>query len=186
MMNYTGKRGTDKPIEIFVALFVILAVAMIVLQMFSSQISAKTEALKGMAYAADLTKKISNAKEACQDKCANALDNGCADAMTAQFCMAHAELDLNANGKLDDLNNEYLAGIGICEDKIYCTQIITCVCKRELNMKNCLNILCSYWKGQGLSAADQELAMATAITPGGCNYASNPQHWANIEKTRCS
>ncbi|MEM4268420.1 MAG: hypothetical protein QXK37_06355 [Candidatus Woesearchaeota archaeon] len=42
-MNFKGKRGTDKPIEIFIALFVILAVAMVILKMFSSQIEQKSK-----------------------------------------------------------------------------------------------------------------------------------------------
>ena len=38
-----NKKGTDKPIEIFVALFIILAVAMVILKMFSGQIQDKTK-----------------------------------------------------------------------------------------------------------------------------------------------
>ena len=41
MRLFKGKLGTDKPIEIFIALFVILAVAMVILKMFSSQIEKK-------------------------------------------------------------------------------------------------------------------------------------------------
>jgi len=40
-MNRMNRRGTEKPIEIFVALFVILAVALVMLKLFQGQITEK-------------------------------------------------------------------------------------------------------------------------------------------------
>ena len=36
-----NRKGTEKPIEIFVALFIILAVALVMLKLFQSQIAEK-------------------------------------------------------------------------------------------------------------------------------------------------
>ncbi|MFH1510989.1 MAG: cohesin domain-containing protein [Candidatus Woesearchaeota archaeon] len=183
-----SKKATDKPIEIFVALFIVLAVAMVILQMFSGQISAKAKELKSIEQANALKREVAEAKQLCQEKCTNTLENDCSDMMRAQFCITYVAggLDLNGNGIMNDYDHDFLGGVGVCEDRIYCPQIVNCICKQELTTRNCIQILCTYWKSQGVGTADLDLAMAKYVSPGTCNYTNKPQHWANLGMISCS
>jgi hypothetical protein len=173
MRLFRHKRGTDKPIEIFVALFIILAVAMVILQMFSKQISGKTKELKQMEQEQKLKQDLQRAQQLCAEKCTNALENDCSDVMRAQFCITYIKdfktqepgLDLNGNGIMTDYNAEVLGGIGVCEDKVYCPQLIDCTCKQVLTMAQCKEILCQYWSNQGI---EPNSALDTYFDPGKC------------------
>lgn len=188
-----NKRGTEKPIEIFIALFVILAVAMVLLKMFSGQISSKTKELKEMEQRNKMKEDLANAKDFCDTRCTNSMENNCALKDKAQFCISHLEggLDLNGNGILDDYDSTFLGGIGVCEDKIYCPQITNCNCGVKLTMKNCINILCTYWTSeQGLDETDANTLLERYYSPGSCAVSGDDQsfHWyyANKESMKCS
>ena len=66
-----NKKGTEKPIEIFIALFVILAVAMVLLKMFGGQITSKQKELKEIADQNRLDQMRKDIKSFCNGKCAD-------------------------------------------------------------------------------------------------------------------
>lgn len=188
-----NKKGTEKPIEIFIALFVILAVAMVLLKMFSGQISSKTKELKEMEQRNKLKETMANAKDFCDTKCTTAMENNCGLKDKAQFCISNIEagLDINGNGMINDYDETFLGGVGICEDKVYCPQISDCSCGVKLTMKNCINILCSYWSSEaGLSVTESNLRLEKYFDPGTCTIteADKKIHWyyANKDIMKCS
>jgi hypothetical protein len=188
-----NKKGTEKPIEIFIALFVILAVAMVLLKMFSGQISSKTKELKEMEQRNKLKENLANAKDFCDTKCTNSMDNNCALKDKAQFCISYIEngIDLNGNGIINDYDATFLGGIGVCEDQLYCPQITDCNCGVKLTMKNCINILCTYWVGeQGLDVDKADGLLERYYKPGSCTMAKDDEdlhwYWANWDLMICS
>lgn len=191
-MMFKNRKGTEKPIEIFIALFVILAVAMVLLKMFSGQISAKTKELKEMEQRNALKEALANGKDFCDNKCTLAMDNNCADKDLAQFCISKINegLDLNGNGLKDEYDSTFLGGVGICEDQIFCPQITECGCGQRLTMKNCVKVLCKYWTGtQGLDTDKANSLLERYYTAGNCAMAEDEKelHWyyTNEEEMTC-
>jgi hypothetical protein len=145
---FRNKRGTDKPIEIFVALFIILAVAMVILKMFSGQIQDKTKELQNIQQKEKYTQAKGDAKRECDELCTNALQDDCNLQQKAQFCQHKLlnGLDINMNGQTGDYSEDLLSGVGVCEDAIYCPHVTSCQCQGDLSVKNCLTILDTYFK----------------------------------------
>lgn len=142
------KKGTDKPIEIFIALFIILAVAMVILKMFSSQIQDKTKELQQIEQREKFNQAKGNAKRECDEICTNALQNDCNPQQQAQFCQHKLldGLDVNMDGDTMDYSEDLLGGIGVCEDSIYCPHVTSCQCGQQLTMVNCVRILLGYYE----------------------------------------
>ena len=68
-MKIFGKKGTDKPIEIFIALFVILAVAMVILKMFSTQIAQKQNEMARQQEIERIKQAKNDLNIFCEQKC---------------------------------------------------------------------------------------------------------------------
>lgn len=100
----------------------------------------------------------------------------------AEFCIAKTPnaLDLTNNCLKDDYDESFLIGTGICEDTVYCSQLIECnVGGMQLNMAACKEILCSFWSEQKLSDDEKNANLEKFIQPGKC-YASlsdKKNHW---------
>ncbi|MBW2990114.1 hypothetical protein KY348_00240 [Candidatus Woesearchaeota archaeon] len=134
-----GKKGTDKPIEIFIALFVILAVAMVLLKMFSSQIESKKREMEEQQLQEAARAAMEDLNTFCDSQCTHA-HRSLKDKVT--FCTSYyrEHVDINKNNVVDytmALDNIY----GYCEDRIYCAVYRPC---SNLNMENCIEILCDY------------------------------------------
>jgi uncharacterized protein HemX len=97
-----NKKGSEKPIEIFIALFVILAVALVLLKMFQGQISDKTKELKDLEAERKLDEMTTKAKSQCDMLCSRG------DSLNdrARFCMRQITSDFDGVGV--DLNNNEL------------------------------------------------------------------------------
>ena len=144
---FRSKRGTDKPIEIFIALFIILAVAMVILKMFSGQIQDKTKELQKIEQKEKFNQAKGDAKRECDEICTHALQNDCDIQQKAQFCQHKllTGLDVNMDGDINDYSEDLLGGIGICEDAIYCPQVTACQCQGQMTMKNCVGVLYDFY-----------------------------------------
>ena len=169
-----NKKGTEKPIEIFIALFVILAVAMVLLKMFGGQITAKQKELKQIADQNRLEQMRKDIKSFCNGKCADI--DGTMDKVT--YCKTRylGDTDMNDNGLIDEYNEEFSI-VGICEDTIYCSAVSDC---KSLTMKNCAAILCNYFKTQwDLSDAEASSRLKQFIQPGTCSMTETQKanHW---------
>lgn len=174
------KKGTDKPIEIFIALFIILAVAMVILKMFSGQIQDKTKELAKIEQKEQFQQAKGDAKRECDEICTSALQNDCSPQYKAQFCqhMLINGLDIDMNGNTKDYSEDLLGGIGVCEDSIYCPQVTTCTCNDELNMINCIDIVYEYYQNEmGQSGEKSCELLGKKILPGKCVIPADAVFW---------
>jgi hypothetical protein len=90
-------------------------------------------------------------------------------------------IDLDGNGYIGDANYELLGGIGVCEDSIFCPQLVDCACGRMLTMTQCMELLCDYWEKQHLDATSE---LREFFRPGSCypllNQSERQNHWYDI------
>ncbi|MCF7862306.1 hypothetical protein K9M79_08780 [Candidatus Woesearchaeota archaeon] len=176
------RKGTEKPIEIFVALFIILAVSMVMLKMFQGQIQGKKDELKAIESEDALRQGKEDAKTECRSLCSEASSNECSEKFLARFCIKKVEeIDLNRNLGTSDYDEEFLGGIGICEDGIYCPQVEECTCGKVLDMKECAKLLCSYWQvDQNIPNAEATAMLVKAYNVGSCASAEGYGDGSNM------
>lgn len=173
-----NRKGTEKPIEIFVALFIILAVALVMLKLFQSQIADKQKELSDVQQEQVNKEMLQKVRQACSDKCVEASNNQCNPAALASLCMYSSDkvigdgsfIDLN-NDKNDDMDTTLLAGVGVCEDRIYCFHLINSCCAREISAKSCKTILTSYWQSKGFT--NPAALLASNVNAGTCADPNN-------------
>jgi len=186
MKFFHGKKATEKPIEIFVALFVILAVAMVMLKMFQGQIEQKQQQLAQLEQESKLKEAVDQAKLYCGQKCASANENSCSEQFLAKFCIAKVEggIDWNSNGDMTNYAPEFPGGLGSCEDTVYCAHLKECTCNRELSLSACIPIMCKYWKDQGSSQQQSTARLKQFIQAGDCygDLDSTQSHWYKLIK----
>ncbi len=152
-----NKKGTEKPIEIFLALFIILAVSMVMLRMFNEQISSKTKDLKKTETTEAVKAAIADARLECSNYCSRAQDEECSLRFAAAFCMKTVELDLNGDDKKSDFNAGEFSE-GVCEDFMFCPVITgTCNCGTHLDISGCVDVLCRFWETEGYTDPQQKL-----------------------------
>ncbi|MFT4312379.1 MAG: hypothetical protein ACMXYF_04060 [Candidatus Woesearchaeota archaeon] len=177
-----SKKGTEKPIEIFVALFIILAVAMLLLNMFRDQISDRTTQLSEYEAQARLAEELSDARSSCQNLCTQAVAGRCTELSQARFCMQKIQggLDLNGDSIIGGVDEQLLAGVAICEDGIYCPMLIECNCGKQLTMQNCREVLCSYWYSQGMDSDAANARLESTYNEGTCNLGDHENSWISL------
>ncbi len=152
-----SKKATEKPIEIFIALFIILAVSLLVLRLFQGQISQATEEL-GQAQLEQETQAMYNSfQQGCSEACTAAASRGCTDQALVQLCVSSSRSILGSQRSMDLDNNQDIGfntltygGIGVCEQNIPCFMEQTQCCNRNINLETCRQILCRYWGERGL------------------------------------
>jgi hypothetical protein len=169
-----NKKGTEKPIEIFIALFVILAVAMVLLKMFGGQIASKQKELKQMSDQNALEQMRRDIKTFCSSRCADIESN--MDKLTYCKTKYNQETDLNNNGIPNDFNEEFSI-VGVCEDAIYCAVVDEC---KGLTMSTCSQLLCSYFETEmDLSSSEASERLKKFIQPGTCSMTNDQKenHW---------
>jgi hypothetical protein len=164
---------------VIISLTVVLVVGIVMVQVFSSQLSRGEKKLKAQEVEEHAAKVRMEAGHLCTEKCNDVLDNDCSERSMAQFCLSHAQWDINGN-RQSDYNQELLGGIGLCEDRMYCSHLVDCGCRQRLTMDNCIGILCEYWADQGLDPAMLEGKLNSLIAPGACWDASQQNHWYTV------
>jgi len=126
-----SKKGTEKPIEIFVALFIILAVAMLLLKMMRDQTAGSEKQLKDAQRQQAMDDYVQSAQKSCNELCSQARDSGCSPKAMARFCLATYQghyLGVAQEGYDVNLDNEFSesaiddAGEEMCETHVYCSQ----------------------------------------------------------------
>ena len=187
-----NKKGTEKPIEIFVALFVILAVALVMLKLFQNQVTQQQSEIDEIKQKQAQSDLFQNARTYCQDKCSQATSNDCSPANLASLCISYGSdvlqglefLDLDQDGT-NGYDDKYLAGVGLCEDKVPCHAIIDTCCSKTINYETCKGILKSYWGDSlNLDDAQVEAKFAALVQPGECysglTDAQKEFHWYTL------
>lgn len=168
-----NSRGMEMAIQIFIVLFVLLAVSMLVLNLVSEQFESQGNEIDKFNQDQAKENKINKFKTTCNSYC-----NSNQVAEKAKYCLETLSL---SDELVPSFNKEFQAGIGVCEDKIYCSMITNC---SGLSMTNCKALLCNYWASQSLDANTQNNLLETYITPGKCYNTLQPSekslHWFGI------
>jgi hypothetical protein len=163
------KRATEKPIEIFVALFIILAVAMVMLKMFKGQVTEKSTELKELQRKSDLEQARVEIRTDCKALCSQSYEDGCTNKAKATFCLRKLEnIDLDGDRSTTGVDKTLLGGIYVCEDGIYCPMAIECSCGAKLTMAECVKVLCDYWKELNLPTATRDDLLKKTYSRGTC------------------
>lgn len=122
----------------------------------------------------------------CAQRCNHAKEQGTTLAMV-NYCKIRFDdkepfksFDFTGSGRIGDYDDELLAGLGVCEDAIYCPTFYECrVGTKLLTMSNCINILCDYFMEQrDLEFAEEKIT--ELIVPGDC-FEGQKHHWYYLE-----
>ena len=188
-----NRKGTEKPIEIFVALFIILAVALVMLKLFQNQIAEQGKKIADVQQEQKAKELRNKVDQSCKDRCVEASNNGCSYASLASLCMYGSHRALGTN-EFIDLNNDQnigyddtlLAGVGVCEDRIYCFHTLNSCCGREISATSCKEILKQYWvqskllSGPTDSKFDNLLKANVPATDLGSACTDSANRWDNL------
>lgn len=156
------QKGMEMAIQIFIVLFVLLAVAMLVLQLVSQQFKEQGTKIQEEQDKAAFENKISSGKTECSRLCAT----GDADSL-AQFCIKAFDFRLKQGALASYNNTGFKAGVGVCDDRIYCNLLTSCG-SSSTNMGSCKTLLCNYWKKDGKTAEEATELLRQFVRPGEC------------------
>ncbi len=173
-----NQKGMEMAIQIFIVLFVLLAVSMLVLQLVSTQFTEQESKLKDVQRKAAFDQQMSKNRSECESLC----NMGTLEEK-AKFCIKN--FNFSQDETLSNYNQEdFIAGVGVCEDRVYCNMITTCKSGNQvLDMQTCKIILCNYWASK---AGDEkkEALLKQFIKPGACYDNLTPEqkelHWYKL------
>lgn len=168
-MILKGKKGFEKPIEIFIVLFIIIVVSTVVLRLFKSEMADKTGDLAELKKTELTDESIKSAITTCREKCSQAERDGCSPQSVTSFCGYNVgPMDLDGDSGFDGYDENLLGGIGVCEEKIMCPLLVECTCGKLLDLDNCADVMCGYWDSMGLNNDDKLDEIYNK--PGNCSY----------------
>ncbi|MCB9362182.1 hypothetical protein H6504_01990 [Candidatus Woesearchaeota archaeon] len=133
------KKGSDKPIEIFVGMFIIIAVAMIMLAVFREQVSEQQGELADQQRESNLQLQLRNAGITCNELCTNAKTQKCSTPAVNMYCVRQQKIDFNGDGDYSDSDTS-AAIIGVAavpEDQVRCYHLTECTCDVPLDQVKC-------------------------------------------------
>ena len=179
-----NKKGTEKPIEIFVALFIILAVAMLMLRVFTNQLTDQEQELANLARESEVQQLRQSAIQHCNQRCTEAATDRCSLRSMARLCLSYGSdaikdpnwLDLNFDGELG-VDTTLLVGVAVCEDEVPCHALISTCCGKSLSPNDCKTILHNYWDSQGFTNDQKEDLFASQVRKGTCSVDSDITTW---------
>lgn len=180
-----GKRGTEKPIEIFVALFVILAVSLVTLRLFQNQVTQQQQQIQSFEEEQEQKELLERASAHCTQACTAANRNSdCSLQGLASLCITYGSeviddpkyLDLNSD-KERGVDTSKLAGIGLCENHVPCHALVGECCDREITAKSCEDILTRYWSNQGFNRSERADLFQQEWKGGTCSPNGQTMWW---------
>ena len=185
----TSRKGTEKPIEIFVALFIILAVGLVMLRLFQNQLAQQQSDLANVEQEQRIKELREDARLYCSQKCTEASNNRCSPSSMASLCMSYGTnavpdgwVDLNMN-QVSDLDTTAFGGVGVCEDAIPCSLLIDECCGRRITPGTCLDIKKDYWTSLAFNSTEINNTIIKTMKTGNgtnCNASSATLFWYEI------
>lgn len=172
-MRLFGKKGMEKPIEIFVALFVILAVALLLLNIFEDQLSSQQDQLDQIQSTERQEELFDAAVDYCMDdrRCPS-ISTHCDIEYLARLCRAYATdapefevgefLDLNRDGTMG-IDESQIPGTQVCEDDVPCFAVVSECCGQRINANNCKTILENFAAREGFDASETDDFLARSV-----------------------
>jgi hypothetical protein len=145
-MMVNGK-GMSMAIEIFIVLFVLLAVAMLVLRLVTEQSSQQIKIIGEELRQQELKKIKADCQMAC--KCDT-------EGEKVGYCLTLLRAGKSDEGALDLDGDGFTTGYaeppetgglyGLCEDRVYCSQLASCKCGESVfDMESCFKYVCQFW-----------------------------------------
>ena len=184
-------KGMSMAIQIFIVLFVLLAVAMLVLRMVTEQTEQQIKIIGEEQRKQELKQIKADCQSMC--KCGSLREK-------AGYCLqlvnspsyGIGKMDFTEDGFVDDYAEPAETGglYGLCEDKIYCSQINACNCgTQELSMRNCFQLICQLWKAEDPSAVESNMKRFFPLVPN-CDMDNDQaaHHWSFVyaQKMTCA
>ena len=168
----TSRKGTEKPIEIFVALFIILAVGLVMLRLFQNQLQQKQEDIANVEQQQRINELRQDARLYCSQKCTEASNNRCSLSSLASLCMTYGTtavdggwIDLNMN-QHRDLDEDAFGGVGVCEEAVPCSLLIDDCCGRAITPSSCLDIMLEHWVNIGFDPEQKNCTIKNRLVTG--------------------
>ena len=174
-----NQRGMEMAIQIFIVLFVLLAVSMLVLQLVSTQFTEQQNKLKDQQKKSAIGQMAKTSAAECESLCTDGSED-----KLAQYCIKYFDFTSGSAVSAFDQTN-FKAGVGVCDDRVYCTMLTSCTLPNgsQVSAQSCKNILCNYWsKNFGADRANK--LIDEFIAPGQCygNISEEQRlyHWYNM------
>lgn len=152
-----NQKGMEMAIQIFIVLFVLLAVSMLVLNLVSEQFQTQSTEIDRFTRTQEVENRINQFIVQCNNYCTSTQAT-----QRANYCMSSISLSDDLFSSFDDTR---LAGIGLCTDRIYCPMVTDC---QNLTMESCKNVLCTHWGNQGIDAETTNTLLKRHFNPGAC------------------
>lgn len=174
-----NQKGMEMAIQIFIVLFVLLAVSMLVLQLVSTQFTQNETQLRDVQQKAAFDQKFKTNQVTCDSLCSGT------ESQLMAYCMTSFDFREGTLSEYDAIR--FLPGIGVCTDRVYCNQITSCgLGISELNTKKCAKLLCNSWVEQLGGQSDKGAVVEATkllrkyLTSGTCVFDEDNIHWFNI------
>lgn len=175
-----------KAIEIILGMFILLVVAVALLQVFRQFMTQQSGQLEQTIIQERVESSRQIAMQKCNSLCNEAVTESCSEAKVAEYCLQVVGIDYNGNG--ETRSNEFgsTAGIYSCEEPVYCFQTSSCeqcgIQQGAAGARKCKEKLCSYWRAQGLSGETLNNMAKNSLKPGDCISSSElvnktDMHW---------
>ena len=152
----------EKPIEIFVALFVILAVALLLLNIFEDQLMSQQDQLDQIASTERQEELLEAAEDFCMDdrRCPSRIftDDCRGGEALVRLCRAYGTdsskfepgefLDLDRSGSMG-VDETQIPGVQVCKDDVPCFALVSECCGQRITASNCKDILEQHATNEG-------------------------------------
>lgn len=180
-------KGQSKALELVLALFVLLIVAFVVIQVFQKFITSGTSKLEGIEAEQRLKEQFNQVKAICEQKCTIYKQQKCTTSALVDFCSYSAEkIDIDGSGSSigyteNSVVDFSLGGYGVCKERIPCFLIIQCSCTdtaKPIDAKRCKDSICDHFSGLGVSGSRLDEIVNEKLAPGDCfDYITQKLHW---------
>jgi hypothetical protein len=136
-----------------------------------------------------IQQELDRVTKICEANCPQAT---CNDAQKTAYCIKYIEnTDLNANGQTNNYVPMIFGDYGVCEDRVYCSQILNCNCDGTLEFETCIPILCAEHQRQGKTKLEQTEGVKKLLSEGACQndsgYDARTSWWTNMQdKLNCT
>lgn len=164
--------------DTFIVLFVIFILVFVVVQIALQGGGDEVSRVQQTERELGLQTALVDAKQHCDEVCNEVIANGCAERSMAEYCVERygEHLDLNLNG-VNDYDDTYFNGLGVCEDTIFCPQLTDCFCREKITLVSCAEVLCRYYQEeQDLDAESASVLVKNVLALGNCDAARTNWH----------
>ncbi|MFH0979255.1 MAG: hypothetical protein V1837_08225 [Candidatus Woesearchaeota archaeon] len=126
----------------------------------------------------------------CSNYCPNTTN--CTHKQKAEYCSSFVkDADLDANGHVGDFIANFFGEFGVCEDRVYCSQLTYCQCDQTLTFESCRPILCGEFALQRMTKEEATAALKETLQEGRCQgderYNYQQSWWSNMQnKLNCT